>query len=577
MLEKTPRESSQVTKEITWKGERIRVHARRVIVKFKPIAEGAERTAQDICDALIREFPGTVLVRPPKPSGRTVFAITTEANLEDVLSEIAARPEVDYAEPDVIDRAQIIPSDTRYSDQWALPRVNAETAWDRTTGAAAGVLIGIIDSGISASVQGTLDHPDLDDATRYLFGTDFVDGGTPRDLNSHGTHVAGIAAAESNNSVGVCGINWNTPVYICRTLDANGNGSSADFADALEEIVDYAIAHGLRVAINYSGGGAANQTKEDACRYASDQGMILCAAAGNDNGGPVIFPAAYSTMFDGVIAVGSTDNNDTVSSFSNAGPEVTVIAPGRDILSTTPTYMTLQNVTLNYDFFSGTSMATPLVTGLCALMWSRHPSHTNRRIKDCLTSTAVKLGAGNFDNAWGFGRVDAEAAVRCGDLTFTFFTPFTSFTPLTRFTLFTQFTNLTRFTPFTPLTRFTFFTPLTRFTRFTRFSAFTPFSVGPGPGPGPDPGPLAGLEAVIPVEPFVRYGTSVFAPEELRLDRFELPVGALNALHGANITRLDKLASIDPQDLARRLGTEDEVASLLIATAQDLMRQLAEQ
>jgi subtilisin family serine protease len=199
------------------------------------------------------------------------------------------------------------------------------------------VLIGIIDSGISMSTAGALDHPDLNQAGRYILGTDFVDGGTPRDLHGHGTHVAGIAAAESNNAQGVSGMNWGTNVYICRTLDAGGNGSSADFADAVEEIVDYAVANSLKAVINYSAGGAANQTKQDAAQYADDLGMILCAATGNDSAGPVIYPAAYSTMFDGVIAVGSTDSNDTVSSFSNVGPEVTVVAPGRGILSTMPT------------------------------------------------------------------------------------------------------------------------------------------------------------------------------------------------------------------------------------------------
>ena len=276
-------------------------------------------------------------------------------------------------------------------------------------------MIGIIDSGISMLAAGGLDHPDLNDASRITLGTDFVDGGTPRDLNGHGTHVVGIAAAAGNNASGVAGMNWGSRVYITRTLDADGNGSSADLADAIEEITDFAVASGLKAVINYSGGGPANQTKLDACNYASSRGMILCAAAGNDFGGPVIWPAAYSTTVPGVIAVGSTTDTDAVSNFSNVGPEVTVVAPGSGILSTMPTYAVTIPGGVNFGTLNGTSMATPLVTGLAALMWSKNPGKTNASIKQCLIDTAVKLGAGSFDNAWGNGRVDAEAALKCVD------------------------------------------------------------------------------------------------------------------------------------------------------------------
>jgi hypothetical protein len=570
VLEKQPGE--QANENIAsgeWEGQPARFYSDRVIVKLKRPDEAAKGVEEIFAD-IAAEIPGGELRQAPSPTGRIVLSVDADTDIPELAAKLTARDDVEWAEPDVLDTAALTPSDPRFSQQWGPAKIDAPTAWDFETGGGT-VVIGVIDSGISMAAAGGLDHPDLD-AARYITGTDFVDGGTPRDLNGHGTHVAGIATGEGNNAEGIAGMNWGSPVYICRTLDASGQGSSANFAAAVEEIVNYAVAHSLKAVINYSGGGAANNTKRDACQYADDRGMILCAAAGNDNGGPVIFPAAYATQFTGVIAVGSTDQNDTVSSFSNVGPEVTVVAPGRDILSTMPTYAVGIPAALNYDQLSGTSMATPCVTGLVGLMWSRHPGFTSQRIRDCLCTTAVKLGAGTFDNAWGFGRVDARAAVRCGDFVFPPHTPFTLFTKFTPHTLFTELTGFTPFTKFTLQTPFTLFTGFTRFTPrtvFTRFTPFTdPFTFGPpGPGPGPDPGPL--------VEPFVRFGSTVFEPEELRVERFEEFGEVSAALAGVGVERIDELASADARALARALDSEPGGVAALVEAAQGRLRRLA--
>ena len=571
MIEKRPGEQGQDNiASGEWEGQQTQYYTDRIIVKLKP-SEDASASLADIYYDVAKDIPGGELRQAPSPTGRIVCSVDPSTDIPDLAAKLSARDDVEWAEPDVLDSAALIPSDPRFTDQWGLTKINAPGAWDLETGTTS-VLIGIIDSGISMAAVGTvLNHPDLD-AARYILGTDFVDGGTPRDLNGHGTHVAGIAAGEGNNGEGLSGVNWGSQVYICRTLDATGNGSSANFAAAVEEIVDFAVANSLRAVINYSGGGAANNTKRDACQYADDRGMILCAATGNDNAGPVIHPAAYSTQFDGVIAVGATDQDDTVSSFSNVGPEVTVVAPGRGILSTMPTYAVGIPAALNYDELDGTSMATPYVTGLVALMWSRHSGFTRKQIRDCLTSTAVKLGAGSFDNTWGFGRIDAEAALRCGDIAFppfTRFTPFTQFTFRTPFTPFTLFTR-TRFTFFTPFTQFTIRTPFTNFTLFTPrtvFTRFTPFTQPFTVGPGPDPGPL--------VQPFVRFGNPVFAPEALSLARCAA-YGAVGEARGAiGVTGVDHLACSEPSALAGALGApEDEVATL-VASAQQALRRLA--
>lgn len=525
----------------SWKGATIEYRAHRVIVKLKRTDQDTNASLQARVADIVKIVPGGFVVRPPRASGRVLIALDPAADVLRIAEDLSKRPDVEYAEPDVVDHAAVIPSDTRYTDQWALPKVRAPDAWDRETGNAGHTLIGIIDSGISMSTTGTLDHPDLNDSGRYLLGTDFVDGGTPRDLCGHGTHVCGIAAAMSNNTVGVTGMNWGCHVYVCRTLDPNGNGTAADFADAVEEIVDYAVAHAVKVVINYSSGGGVSLTKHDACKYINDHGMILCAAAGNGYGGPVIWPAAYATEFDGVIAVGSTDSADHVSGFSNHGPEVTVVAPGSSILSTTPTYAVTIPVALNYDRLDGTSMATPLVTGLAALMWSRHPGFTNKKIRDGLIATAVKLGAGSFDNAWGNGRVDAFKAVTYGDAVFT---------PFTRFTIFTNFTLFTRFTIFTKFT-------VPHFTKLTKFS---------------DPGPLKPGDVV--VRPFVRFGTKLLDPEGLRLEHFPEFADVAPALARVGVGHLHELAASDPRDLGEALGYPPETAGQLVAHAQDALRQI---
>jgi hypothetical protein len=563
MIPKDPKSRlrSRGIQEGKWKDKSIRYLSGRVIVKFKAQPTDSTQTARSLSDSIAAEVTGSRVKRYPRATGRAVITFDPGQDLFDVIGKLANRPEVEYVEPDVVDTAQIVPNDTRYSEQWSHPLIGSENAWNLQQGTGT-VLIGIIDSGISSNAAGVLDHTDLDAPGRYTLGTDFVDGGPPRDLNGHGTHVAGIAAAESNNSQGVAGMNWGSPVYICRTLDTFGNGSSADFADAVEEIVDYAVANKLHAVINYSAGGADNLTKQQACEYAQARGVLLCAATGNDNAGPVIFPAAYSTTIDNVIAVGSTDDDDTVSSFSNVGPEVTVVAPGRGILSTMPTYAVTIAGALNYDFLDGTSMATPLVTGLCALMWSRHPGFTYTQIRNCLMNTAVNLGPGGFDNTWGHGRVAPEAALRCGDLVFptlftiftrfTRFTLFTHFTRFTVFTLFTQFTRFTRFTLFTLFTRFTRFTPFTRFTVFTRFR---PFEVATS---FIDP-----LKRRTGGERFIRIGRTVFELGELDIRKFKELKAAEKDLRQAGIQHLHELAAGEPTKLAAAINySAEEVASL---------------
>jgi subtilisin family serine protease len=407
-------EGRRPTKRGVWQGEERVYAAGRIIVRFKQQAN--VRALGAAADSLASAYPDIRLLRAPSSTGRALYATDID-DIPALARRLSRHPAVAFAEPDFVNRGAMVPDDPRLPEQWALRRTHAIPAWYRATGVPEGIVLGVVDSGIAMARDGTLNHPDLNDQNRYILGTDFVDGGDPRDRHGHGTHVTGIAAAETSNGEGIAGVNWRTPVYICRVFDASNQGFVSDIADAVEEIVDFAVSSGLRAVINLSGGAASSSnTSRDACQYVDDNGMILCVATGNapsgQPAGAVWFPAAYSVDFDGVIAVGSTDIDDSVSSFSNFGPEVTVVAPGNGILSTTPTYAANGGYALGYDERSGTSMATPMVSGLCSLIWGQDLQASNVAVRARLMDTARKLGPGDFANLWGFGRIDMARAVR---------------------------------------------------------------------------------------------------------------------------------------------------------------------
>jgi subtilisin family serine protease len=399
------------TARSTWRGEEITHRTDRVIVKVqvekrKPDAERARRTAEEIA----RSVQGAEIQRLSAGTGTLVLRVPEGADIVALAEELSRRPDVLSAAPDRVTSVTVIPSDTRYGEQWAFPKISTEPAWDVETGDST-TLIAVLDTGISIQ-NGALSHPDLDDATRYLLGTDFVsDDAVPGDGYGHGTHVVGTAGAESNNAQGVAGMNWVSQVYVCRIFDDFGIGSESDFQAAVEEVVDYGVANGLRVVINLSAGWFSDSTAlSDACDYVNSHGMVLCVATGNE-GGDLRSPAVHAGDFAGVIAVGATDDTDSVASFSNIGPAVSVVAPGVSILSTFPNYDVNGDTAHDYVSWDGTSMATPHVTGLASLVWSRVQQLTNEQVRDVIENTAVKLGPGTFDNSWGHGRINAVDAV----------------------------------------------------------------------------------------------------------------------------------------------------------------------
>jgi subtilisin family serine protease len=254
-------------------------------------------------------------------------------------------------------------------------------------------IIAVIDSGIS------LNHPEFEG--RIVSGYDFVnDDPVPADDHGHGTHVAGIIGAAVNNGFGTAGVCPNCRIMPIKVLNENNVGSWSGVAAG----VLYAVEHGAQV-INLSLGGTSGaNVLEEAIRYAVDKGVIVVAAAGNSRSDALFFPAAYP----GVLAVSATRNDDTLWSLSNYGDFVDVSAPGYAIYST---YHDLNNYYGGFTFMSGTSMAAPHVAGLAGLLLSQDPNRSSADIERLLTTTAIDLGETGKDPHFGYGRVDALAAL----------------------------------------------------------------------------------------------------------------------------------------------------------------------
>jgi subtilisin family serine protease len=276
--------------------------------------------------------------------------------------------------------------------QWDFAEMRVAAAWPASTGA--GVTVAVLDSGVDAT------NPDL--AGQVLPGADLVTGAgdAGADPLGHGTHVAGVIAALTGNDLGISSIAPDAKILPVRIVDANGNG----FLSTAAAGVVYATDHGADV-INMSiaaRGSAIDMT--DAIAYARSKGVVVIAAAGNDRG--VGSPASYPAAEPGVIAVAATGADDAVAGYSTAGDYVDVAAPGTNILSTFP-------VAKGADFAisSGTSMAAPHVAAVAALLKARDRSLTPDRIAQAIESSAVDLGVPGRDDDYGYGRVDAAAAL----------------------------------------------------------------------------------------------------------------------------------------------------------------------
>jgi subtilisin family serine protease len=390
-----------------------RYAADRVLIRFKP------GVADVYAEGLLRSYGFSSIRLIPRIG---VYSVRTSpgSSVTETLAMLRRNGDIEQTRPDYLARLTDTPNDTffvRYQynlrntggvldigpgiqpQTTAGADIKATTAWDSAKGDPE-VIIAILDSGVDRT------HPDL--AAKVISpGHDFAnDDDDATDDHWHGTQVAGVAAADSNNAEGIAGVARNCKILPVKVTADDGNGYYSWIIDG----IIWATDQGADV-INLSlGGDFDDPFLEDACKYAFDRGVVVVASAGNDYGGPVVYPAAYD---DYVLAVAASDFNDQAADFSSSGPQVDVAAPGVYILGPAPQWY-VGKAYLPYVFASGTSQAAPHVSGMAALIKSLKPELKPADIMRIIRYTADDVNASvarGRDDHIGYGRINMERAL----------------------------------------------------------------------------------------------------------------------------------------------------------------------
>lgn len=319
-----------------------------------------------------------------------VVDLPASASETAVVAALAHRPELKFAELDRVVHASATVNDPYFGSEWHLTKIGAPTAWDTSQGA--GVTIAILDSGVDVN------HPDL--VARLVPGYNiYSDNSDLTDVCGHGTAVAGVAAASSNNATGVAGVAGAASLMPIRVAYADSTtGGCTAYYSTIASGLTYAADHGARVANISYGGVAGSSTIMSAANYMKSKGGLVFVSAGNNNIDENI------TSDGSMIAVSATDTNDAKASFSSWGSFVTLSAPGVSIVTT--------DNSGGYSTWQGTSFSSPLTAGVAALLMSARPDLSGAQVQSLLYSTAVDLGAAGLDPVFGYGRVNAAAAVQ---------------------------------------------------------------------------------------------------------------------------------------------------------------------
>ncbi len=328
---------------------------------------------------------------------------------------------VGYAEPNYIATIDALasPNDPSFASQWSLAKISAVNGWSTlftsypttTTGAT----IAVVDTGVQA------DHPDLNGKVLTGSGANCLTGsctaGGTADDNDHGTHVSGIAAARTNDGIGIAGVALTSPILPVKVLNASGSGSYAAIAAG----VDWAVSHGANVINMSLSGSSYSATLCNAVTNAISKNVVVVAAAGNNSSNAAAYPAACP----GTIGVAATDSSDAAASYSDYGsPDVFLAAPGSAIYSSI--------AGSSYATYNGTSMASPHVAGLVALLQTQTPGISVSSVKTILASTSDKIGGGSYgsdpyattctggctwSSTFGYGRINVDRALSASGTT----------------------------------------------------------------------------------------------------------------------------------------------------------------
>lgn len=364
-------EQSQIPKE-----DRIKYAPDRILVKFK---KGASVNV------------GLDAIKHLSLTDLYVFRVPANETAAGLVRKLSQNPAVAYAEFDFIQTIEVVPNDPSFGLLWGMNNtgqtggtadadIDAPEAWNFTTGSS-NVVVAVIDTGVDynhqdlsanmwtnpGEIPGNGVDDDLNGYVDDYYGINSITGsGNPMDDHYHGTHCSGTIGGRGNNGIGVAGVCWNVKIMACKFLDSGGSGYTSDAI----ECIQYAVSKGAHIMSNSWGGGGFSQSLKDAITAAQTAGILFVAAAGNTTGGhdndaSPSYPASYDC--ENIIAVAATDHNDALATFSHYGAtSVDVAAPGVNIYSAQPGNA--------YQYLSGTSMATPHVSGLCALLKAYNPS-----------------------------------------------------------------------------------------------------------------------------------------------------------------------------------------------------------